>query len=173
MRCPSFKRRRIREQDAVQRRRITRALRRIRALRDPPYLRDFLRAQLDLGRVQILMQPLHHHTRQHTPRGYRRRKTYGDVSRPGNGYDVLALREEPRECNLAGRRAVRRADAREPVGELEDVREILFGVPWDLTPEVVLIKILWAPLYRILVSPCARRRREKSAYVFSGQEPAP
>ena len=72
------------------------------------------------------------------------RRTHGHVGRPGDGDDVRALHEEPCERDLARGRAVRLADALESRSELEDVREVLFRVARDLSPEVVFVEVLWS-----------------------------
>ena len=54
--------------------------------------------------------------------------TNGDVGRPRDEDDVRALREEPRECDLARGHAVRFAHALEPRDKLEDAREGKFSL---------------------------------------------
>ena len=72
--------------------------------------------------------------------------THGDVGRPGDGDHVRALREEPRERDLARGRAVGRANLLEAGCELEDVREVLLGVPRNLTAEIIGLKVIWSLL---------------------------
>lgn len=54
---------------------------------------------------------------------------YLDVLRAGNRDDVLALREEPCEGDLAGRRVVFLADFADLGDEFEDAGEVLLRVP--------------------------------------------
>lgn len=69
--------------------------------------------------------------------------THLDVGCAGNGDDVWALRKQPRERDLACRRAVSLANLREPGRELEDVREVRVRVARDLAPEVVRVEVIW------------------------------
>jgi hypothetical protein len=47
-----------------------------------------------------------------------------ELLRPGNGDDIVSLRQEPRERNLARGRVVLLANVGQPVRDLEDIREI-------------------------------------------------
>ena len=71
---------------------------------------------------------------------------YRDLGSAWNGDDVLALSQEPRESDLARRRVVFFADLLQAVGQLEDVREVLFRVTRYLSAEVTLLEIIRACL---------------------------
>ena len=55
-------------------------------------------------------------------------ETYLELRCAWNWYDVLALPQEPRQRNLAGGSIMSLANSLEPVGEFEDIGEILVRV---------------------------------------------
>lgn len=55
-----------------------------------------------------------------------------DFPRTRNRDDIVALCEQPRERNLAGRRVVLLADCADRVDELQDPREVLLREPVEL-----------------------------------------
>ena len=84
----------------------------------------------------------------------------------GDGDDVVALREEPREGDLAGGRAVFGADSFQPGSEREDVGEVggAVSVVWRVSVRNTMRGIgcqLWAA-YRAIV------RRKSSGSKSSG-----
>ena len=55
--------------------------------------------------------------------------THLDLSCAWDGDDVRALREQPRERDLPGRRVVLRGDGVQPVDDLQRIREVLAREP--------------------------------------------
>ena len=69
-------------------------------------------------------------------------RTYLKLGGTRNRDNVLSLSQDPRQSNLTGGCVVLLADLLQTVREVEDVGEILLGVPRDGFTEVAVLKVI-------------------------------
>lgn len=70
------------------------------------------------------------------------RDTYGNLRRAGNGQDIIALSEHPRERDLSGRRVMLLRNGLDPVDDLEYLGEVLLREAWQVAALVGRLEVV-------------------------------
>jgi hypothetical protein len=124
--------------------RVTITLGSIGLVRDLSNGSDILRGELDLPSIYILLEvlPYIYRLSRYSRLIWSQYRTYRKFGGTRDRDDVLSLSQHPRQRDLPGSGVILFADLLQAVRQLEDVGEVLPGVPRDVFTEVTLLKVV-------------------------------